>query len=69
MVVEREENRVEVVLLGLARNEMRRRALSECRSALGDQGVELHGEAFRPRLVSISGRVRLWEGSFEGVRE
>lgn len=64
-VAERHGDRVEIVLCGCARDDLRRACLGVCARRFGEGGWRVCEERFRPRMVSRAGRVRLWEGRFE----
>jgi hypothetical protein len=57
-----------IVLRGFSPAELRRHAEAKCRSAFGDDSWRITDEAFVPCLVSLGGRVRLYEGRFHAVR-
>jgi hypothetical protein len=63
--VDRREDRVELVLGGCRRDELRRAAVRACTRRFGAGDWRVRGEEFRPAMVSRGGSVRLWEGRFE----
>ena len=62
-------DRASVLVRGFSPSELRRRATRDCREALGS-GADWRftREEIVPCLVSIGGRVRLYEGHFEASR-
>ncbi len=58
-----------VVVRGLSPTEIRRSAVRQCCRVLGDEGCWqfTHAEV-RPCMVSVGGRVRLYEGTFAACR-
>jgi hypothetical protein len=67
-VVKLSDTRVSVVARGLTVCDLRRTAERECCSALGADCWRLTGEEIVPCMVSLGGRVRLYEGRFEACR-
>jgi hypothetical protein len=57
-----------VTLRALSVGDLRRNALRECARALGPGSWQLTDEAITPCLVSLGGRVRLYEGRFVASR-
>ena len=65
MAVERHEDRVDVVLCGCARDELRQACLRVCAKRFGDGQWRVCEERFRPAMVRRTGSVRLWEARLE----
>jgi len=57
-------HRATVVVRALSAPDARRRAVRECRRALGDREWRIASETIVPCLVSLGGRPRLYEGRF-----
>lgn len=57
-----------IVLRGFSPAELRRHAEKSCSAAFGDGAWRIDDETFVPCLVSLGGRVRLYEGRFHAVR-
>ena len=62
-------DRASVLVRGFSPAELRRRASRDCGEAFGGEaGWRITREEIVPCLVSIGGRVRLYEGRFEATR-
>jgi hypothetical protein len=61
------ESEVAVVVRGLTRAGLRQQAVAACERRLGGR-CRFADEQYCPCMVSIGGRVRLWEGRFRAVR-
>jgi hypothetical protein len=59
-----ERERFEVVLRGFSPRELEERAEGECARHFGDNGWQMCEKACAPCLVSLGGRVRLYEARF-----
>ena len=59
------ETRQTMVVCGLCRDDLRRCVERDCRRSFGESGWQIVGETISPRLTTLGGRVRLWEGRFE----
>jgi hypothetical protein len=63
------DDRASVLIRGFSPADLRRRAARDCKQAFGsDAGWRFTQEEIVPCLVSIGGRVRLYEGRFEAAR-
>jgi hypothetical protein len=63
------DDRASVLVRGFSPAELRRRASRDCGKAFGSEaGWRFTREEIVPCLVSIGGRVRLYEGRFEASR-
>ncbi len=62
------EHRETVVVRGFSAQDLRRCVNRDCRASMGETGWQIVGETIVPRMVSLGGRVRLWEGRFEVAR-
>ena len=62
------DDRALVVVRGFSPADLRLRAARECGRALGSSGWQFTQEKIVPCMVSIGGRVRLYEGRFEASR-
>jgi hypothetical protein len=62
------DERVDLVVSGCRRDDLRRCALRECTRRFGAGEWCVCEERFRPAMVSRAGSVRLWEGRFELTR-
>jgi hypothetical protein len=56
-----------VVVCGLNACDMRKCAIKNCCKLYGEANWEVAEEVIQPRMVSLGGRVRLYEGRFELV--
>jgi hypothetical protein len=65
---EQHAERIELVLGGCRRDELRRAAVRACVRRAGPGEWRIREERFRPTMVSRAGSVRLWEGRFEMAR-
>jgi len=62
-------DRASVLVRGFSPADLRRRAARDCARAFGaDAGWRFTQEEIVPCMVSIGGRVRLYEGRFEAAR-
>jgi len=62
-------DRASVVVRGFSPADLRRRAARDCGEVFGgDSGWRFTQETIAPCMVSIGGRVRLYEGRFEASR-
>jgi hypothetical protein len=62
-------DRASVLVRGFRPADLRRRAARDCRQVFGaDTGWRFTQEEIVPCMVSIGGRVRLYEGRFEAAR-
>jgi hypothetical protein len=57
-----------IVLRGFSPIELRRQAEQRCRAAFGDDAWQITDASVVPCLVSLGGRVRLYEGRFSAAR-
>jgi hypothetical protein len=57
-----------IVLRGFSPAELRRHAAKSCTADGGGDSWRIVDESFAPCLVSLGGRVRLYEGRFRAVR-
>jgi hypothetical protein len=57
-----------IVLRGFSPAELRRHAVQRCAADGGDDAWRIVDESVVPCLVSLGGRVRLYEGRFRAVR-
>jgi hypothetical protein len=53
---------------GFSAQDLRRCVNRDCLASMGETGWQIVGETIVPRMVSLGGRVRLWEGRFEVAR-
>ncbi len=56
-----------IVLRGFSPSELRRHAVRSCNAGGGGDSWRIVDESFVPCLVSLGGRVRLYEGRFRAV--
>ena len=56
-----------IVVCGFCPRDLRRCAEGECRR-LGKADWQVVGETISPKMVTLGGRVRLWEGRYEVAR-
>jgi hypothetical protein len=57
-----------IVVRGFSPVELRRYAEKNCSAVFGETPWRITGESFVPCLVSLGGRVRLYEGRFSATR-
>ena len=62
--VEQRRGRVDIVVGGVRRDDLRRAALRVCGERFGAGEWHVCEEHFRPTMLSRAGGVRLWEGRF-----
>jgi hypothetical protein len=65
VAVEQRRDRVDIVVGGCRRDELRRAAVRACGKRFGPGEWRVCEEHFRPTLLTHAGSVRLWEGRFE----
>ena len=68
LLAEQRDDRVELILGGCHRDDLRKAALEVCERRFGAGAWRVSGEHFRPTMVRNTGSVRLWEGRFELTR-
>ena len=61
------EHSASIVLRGVSPQRMHLRATREFDTRFGARSWRLEGERFTPCLVTIGGRVRLYEGRFDAI--
>ena len=64
-----EDERFEVVVRGFSPRELEVRAEGACARHFGEEGWQLCEKTCFPCLVSLGGRVRLYEGHFVAERD